>query len=60
MISFASIVAEYGLKYILMDRDLKQARRLEDKGDINIINTPIIANYLKRREKEGCIEKMGG
>lgn len=43
-----------------MDGDLKQARRLEDKGDLKVANTPIIANCLERREKGGCIEEAGG
>jgi len=53
-------MAKYKLKYILINRDLKQARRLKNKRDINVINTLIIANYLKYRKKEGYIEEIGG
>jgi len=53
-------VTKYKLKYILINKDLKQARRLKNKRDINIINTLIIANCLKRREKKGYIEEIGG
>jgi len=53
-------VAKYKLKYILINRDLKQARQLKNKRNINIINTFIIANYLKRRKKKEYIEEMGG
>jgi hypothetical protein len=48
MIGLASIVAEYGLKYSTMDGDEKQARRLEDKGGLEVANTLIIANCLER------------
>jgi len=43
-----------------MDGDLKQARRLEDKGDLEVAITPVIANCLERREKGGCIEEADG